>query len=418
MNVLIVTQYFWPENFRINELAATLVERGHDVTVLTGIPNYPGGRFFPGYGVWKRTTEHYAGCRVLRVPLIPRGRSSGLQLAVNGLSFVLSASLLYPRIGRKRYDVIFVWESSPVTVALPAILIKRLRKIPLVFWILDLWPESLDAVQWKRSSIVLRVMDRLVRFIYRWCDLVLVASRAYTPSVVAHGGDPSRVRYFPNWAEEIYRPVAAAAAADAPSALPQGFRVMFAGNIGEAQDPPTILAAAETLKSYPDIHWILVGDGRMRDWVADQIDARGLSSTVHLIPRQPADAMPALFAQADAMLVILRRNPTFALTVPGKIQSYMSCARPIVAALEGEGRRIVEESGAGLVCDPERADALAETVLAMRRSSAAERRDMGERGRRYCAENFERSMLMNRLEAMLHEVQDPRAGHALELRTN
>jgi glycosyltransferase involved in cell wall biosynthesis len=418
MNVLIVTQYFWPENFRINELAATLVERGHDVTVLTGIPNYPGGRFFPGYGIFTRTTEEYQGCRVIRVPLVPRGKSTALQLAVNGLSFVLSASLLYPRIGRKRYDVIFVWESSPVTVALPAILIKRLRKIPLVFWILDLWPESLYTVEWSKSSIILRVMDRLVRFIYRWCDLVLVASRGYTPSVVSHGADPSRVRYFPNWAEDVYRPVSPAAAADVRPGLPEGFRVMFAGNIGEAQDPPTILAAAERLKAYPDVHWILVGDGRMRGWVSDQIAARGLSSTVHLVPRQPAEAMPALFAQADAMLVTLRRNPTFALTVPGKIQSYMSCARPIVAALEGEGRRIVEEAGAGLVCDPENAEALAQAVLDMRRSSAAERREMGERGRRYCAENFERGMLMDRLEAMLHEVQGPRAGHALELRTN
>jgi glycosyltransferase involved in cell wall biosynthesis len=416
MRVLVVTQYFWPENFRINELAASLVERGHEVTVLTGIPNYPEGRFFPGYGLWKRTTEMYRGCRVLRVPLIPRGKSTPLGLAVNGLSFVLSATLLFPRIGRKRYDVIFVWESSPVTVALPAVVIRRLRKIPLVFWILDLWPESLSAVEWSKRPAVLRWIDHLVRFIYRRCDLVLVASKGFISSVLAHGGDPSGVRYFPNWAEEIYRPSAAPAAGAAD--LPEGFRVMFAGNIGEAQDPATMLAAAELLKQHADIHWILVGDGRMRSWVEQQVAARGLSANVHLVPRQPAEAMPALLGRADATLVTLSRNPTFALTIPGKVQSYMACAKPIVAALEGEGRRIIEEAGAGIVCDPENASALAQSVLALYRMPEPQRREMGERARRYCLDNFERGLLMDRLEAMLHELGGTPQGRALELRTN
>ena len=403
VRILIVTQYFWPENFRINDLTHGLVERGHDVTVLTGIPNYPDGKFFRGYGLFRNLRQDCHGTKVIRVPLVPRGKGSGLQLALNYLSFAFSASMLAPFLCRGRVDLIFVCQLSPVTVGLPALLLKKLKRVPIVFWILDLWPESLSATGAVRSLNTLALIERLVRWIYQGCDKIVVASKGFIPSLRTKGVGAERMGFLPNWYEPEYCAEKSVVNA-VHDGLPQGFRVMFAGNIGVAQNFGTILAAAERLREYPDIHWVVIGDGRRYDWVKEQIGARSLTDTVHMLGRHPSEAMPGFFSQADAMLVTLKRDPIFALTVPGKIQSYMACGRPIIAALDGEGGRLVVESGAGLSSPAEDAEALVESVLAMYRMSKDQREAMGKRGKEYCDANFEREMLIDRLEGWMQEL--------------
>lgn len=403
MRVLIVSQYFWPESFRINDLAAGLVERGHEVTVLTGIPNYPGGRFFDGYGLFRRRREDFNGVRVLRVPLVPRGGAGGVRLGANYLSFALSASVLAPLAARGDFDVVFVYEPSPITVGIPALVLKRTKRAPVLFWVQDLWPESLSATGAVRSPLILRAVERLVRRIYRGSDLILVQSEAFAPSVARLAGGAERIRYFPNTAEAFYRPLPREAADGVPP-LPDGFRVMLAGNMGAAQDFGTVLGAAERLRDRPDVHWLLVGAGRMRSWVEAQVAARGLEGTVHLLGAYPPERMPAFFAHADVLLASLARDPIFAATIPGKVQSYMACARPIIAALDGEGARVVEESGAGMACPSSDPAALADRVRAMADLPEAERARMGERGRAYFLEHFERERLLDRLNGWLEEV--------------
>jgi|ERR1017187_2444409 glycosyltransferase involved in cell wall biosynthesis len=404
MRVLIVSQYFWPENFRINDLAVGLVERGHEVTVLTGIPNYPEGRFFTGYGLFKRTREEYQGVRIRRVALVPRGNGSGIQLVLNYLSFALSAIVLSPFRCRGQFDLILVYEVSPVTVGLPALFLKRLKHVPILFWVLDLWPESLSATGAVRSARVLSQLDKLVRFIYWRCDKIVVASKGFLPSITAKGIAVERTGYFPNWYEPEYRTQPADDHVTTSWGLPAGFRVMFAGNIGVAQDFGTILSAAEMLKPYPDIFWVIVGDGRRYEWVKEQVQLRGLGERVLLLGRHPPEAMFGYFSQADTMLVTLKRDPAFALTVPGKIQSYMACGRPIVAALDGEGGRLIEESGAGLASPAEDPEALAESVLTMYRMPKQEREAMGSHGREYCETHFGREMLLDRLNGWMREL--------------
>jgi colanic acid biosynthesis glycosyl transferase WcaI len=405
VNILIVSQYFWPENFRINDLALALHDRGHSVTVLTGTPNYPSGRFFDGHGWFRRSRENWNGVEIRRCPLIPRGNGGGLRLALNYASFALMASLLGPWKCPGKFDAIFVHEPSPITVALPALVLRRLRGSPVLLWVLDLWPESVAAAGSMRSPLVLAMISRLVRFIYRRCDRVLVQSRGFIARVLAQGADPARVLYFPSWAEAIFTQ-APAAQAPLPLALPHGFRVLFAGNIGAAQDFETILAAAEQLREARDIHWIIVGDGRMAGWVREQVLARGLSDTVHLTGAFPLEAMPPLFAQADALLVTLKADPIFALTIPGKIQSYLACGRPIVGMLDGEGANVLRESGAARVSPSGDATALAANVMALHQMQGEARQAMGEAGREYYRQHFERDHLMSQLEQWFTQARD------------
>lgn len=402
MRILIVSQYFWPENFRVNDLAEALAGNGHRVTVLTGLPNYPGGRFFEGYGHAGPYGEQRGSVTLVRVPLIPRGGGGSIRLVLNYLSFAAMACLIGPlRLGRN-FDLIFVHEPSPVTVGLPAIVMKWLTRAPVIFWVLDLWPESVVATGALRSPMLLGWITALVRFIYRHCDRILVSSRGFIPKVRAAGGEEEKIRYFPNWAEPLYEPLPRTAPLPAP--LPEGFRIMFAGNVGAAQDFPAILDAAERLKAESRIHWIILGEGRMLDWVRSEVALRGLAATVHLLGQHPASSMPAFFAHADAMLVSLSDDPVFALTIPAKVQAYLACGRPILAMLDGEGARVVRDARAGIACPPGNGAALAQAALSLARMSAAEREQLGANGLACSHSEFDRATLMARLELWLAEA--------------
>jgi glycosyltransferase involved in cell wall biosynthesis len=395
LKLLVLTQYFWPENFRINDVVEGLASRGHEVTVYTGLPNYPSGKFFDGYGFFGPYSEARGGAVIRRVPLAPRGGGGRIRLALNYLSHAFSATALAPFV-KGKFEAILVYEPSPMTIGIPARALRALKGAPLLFWVQDLWPESLAATGAVRSRAALALVDRLIKWIYRGCDRVLVQSEAFIPSVEAHGVPREKIRYLPNSAESFYKK-----ATVEESELPQGFRVLYAGNIGAAQDFPTILAAAERLR---DIQWIIVGDGRMRPWVEGEMKKRALGN-VHLLGQRPPEEMPRLFAQADVLLATLRREPIFAYTIPSKIQSYLACGRPIIAALEGEGGRIIRDARAGWAVPPEDPDALAEAVRAASALARSELDAMGNRGEAWFRSHFDREQLLSRLEGFLQEAR-------------
>ena len=400
MKLLILSQYFWPENFRINDVVEGLASRGHAVTVYTGLPNYPVGRFFDGYGLLGPFTEKHNGADVRRVPLVPRGDGGRTRLALNYLSHAFMATLLAPLRARGEFDAILVYEPSPMTIGIPARALRALTGAPLVFWVQDLWPESLSATGAVRSPALLALVDRLIKWIYRGCDRVLVQSEAFIPSIEAHGVPRERIRYLPNSAEAFYKKMTP----EPESELPPGFRVMYAGNIGAAQDFATILAAAERLRGETHIQWIVLGEGRMREWVKSEVQKRALSN-VHLLGQRPPQSMPRYFAHADVLLATLARQPIFAYTIPSKIQSYLACGRPVIAAMEGEGGRIIRSAGAGWAVPPEDPDALAEAVRAASRLARSELDAMGNRGEAWFREHFEREKLLARLEGFLQELK-------------
>lgn len=408
MRVLVVSQYFWPETFRVNEIVSELTARGHEVTVLTGRPNYPEGVLHPEYVADPSRFARYAGAEVLRVPLRPRGRGS-LRLVLNYWSFVFWGALKGPWLLRgRRFDAIFVFETSPITAALPAILLKWIKNAPLSMWVLDLWPDTLQAVGMVRTDRQLKAVGLLCRFIYRRCDLILGQSRAFVDPIRRWAGSAERFRYFPQWSEEVFDGQGGPAApAPEVKAHGPGFNIVFAGNIGDAQDFPSLLRAAELTRDRKDIHWLIVGDGRAAPQVRASIERLGLSETVVMLGRHPVERMPAFFAAADALLVSLKAEPIFAMTIPGKVQSYLAAGRPLLGMLDGEGARVIEESGAGLVAPSSDAQALARQARTLADLPAETRTRMGANGRRYGDAHFKRGALMDQLETWLADPTAP-----------
>lgn len=408
MRVLIVSQYFFPEDFRINDLALSLRERGHDVTVLTGMPNYPRGRFFDGYGLFKKWRDAWNGIPIVRVPLWPRGKGGAVNLALNYLSFIASAIVFgLPRIGGK-YDVIFVYGVSPILSAFPALLWRALTGTPVALWVQDLWPQSVSAVGAIKSEAILKQIERLVRFIYKRSDLILIQSEGFRPNVGLLSGKEQELLYFPNWAEELYKPVEKENVQLPIEALPGGFRVVFAGNIGLAQAVPVIIEAAKKLREQSAIQWIFLGDGADRENMRREAEEAGLQGAVHFLGRFPVSTMPHFFACADVMLVTLRPDPIFAATIPCRIQSYLACGRPIVGGLDGEGQRVIAESGAGFAGPAGDAEALARNVMRLFEMSLEERESMGRQGLAYYRDNFDRQKLVVSLEQQLLQLRQGR----------
>lgn len=403
LRILVVSQYFWPENFRINDLVKEWVQRGHEVTVLTGIPNYPAGKVFDAFRWQPSAFAEYEGARVIRIPMLPRG-TGGLRLMFNYLSFVLGACIFGPwQLLSKPVDVIFVFEPSPVTVGLPAVLLSRIKNAPVVFWVLDLWPETLAAIGVVRSSLVLGWVGRMVRFIYNRCTLVLGQSHSFLDSIASHCDDKSKIRYFPSWSEDLLTYGDVNLAPEVPE-WKSGFTLVFSGNIGEAQDMPALLEAVESLKSNASIRWIIVGDGRKFDWLQSEVIKRGLDKQVLLPGRFSLDRMPSFYAHADALLVTLKRDPVFSMTIPGKVQSYLMAGIPLLGMLDGEGAAVIQAADAGLTCSAGDSAGLAGAVLTMAGMSLERRRQMGSNGVRYAQQEFGRYQLMNRLEALLSEA--------------
>lgn len=404
MRVLIVSQYFYPETFSINEIARALSNEGVDVEVLTGQPNYPTGRVFDGYRACSLKSDMFGSIPLHRVPLAPRGRGA-LGLFFNYISFVISACLFGPfKLRGKQFDRIFVYGVSPILAALPALLIGGMKGAPVIIWVLDLWPESLSATGYVKNKRLLGFVERIVRFIYRQSDHILVQSEAFVDEVKALAG-PTPVTYYPNSVDARFLKPVARPETQLPH-LEDKFIVLFAGNIGKAQAVETILEAAMQLSHKPDIHFVLVGDGRMAKFLRTQIEDRGLKN-IELPGRFPLEQMPSFMNQASALLVTLTDETIFAKTVPNKIQAYLASGRPILASLNGEGARVVSTSGAGIAVGAEDATALSKAVLKLYEMTKIERDEMGKKGRAYFERHYNPNQLIQDLIDHLRTTKKP-----------
>lgn len=405
LKILFVSQYFHPEQFSNNSIAQYLSGAGHEVEVVTCVPNYPEGKFFDGYSNRELRQEKWGRISINRAWTVPRGKSA-FSLIRNYITFPITGSFKAAR-NASDADVSFVSMPSPLFQAFVGVYMRWRRKIPTVFWVQDLWPETVIHTLDLKNPLVIKPLTWICGWLYRQADLVLVQSEAFIASVEKFGVPANKIRVYPNSAPDAYRPLQRARHPKLDDDDQQNrFQLMFAGNIGESQDFDTIIACAERLKDHGELEWVIVGSGRDQTRVEREVEKRGLQHKFKFLGRHPEGDMPELFAQADAMLVTLKSNPVFALTVPYKVQCYMACGKPIIAALDGEGARIISEAKAGISVPASNPAELAEAVLELMALNETEVRTLGKNARAYYLHHYDAKQINANLENWLKEAVD------------
>lgn len=397
--ILFVCQYFYPETFRGNDIAFHLAEKGHDVHVVTGIPNYPGGKFHNGYDLFKKRHEMINGVKVTRLPIVPRGNNK-IMLMLNYFSYLIVAWLyiLFHALNHK-YDRVFIQQLSPVMMSAPGVLYKRLRHVPLYTWVLDIWPESLTAAGGIKNQYILKFFNMYVKSEYKYSDKILVSSKSFEHSIIGYGDYKDKIIYYPQWADGA-KDTAQDTTIEVPN-LPGGFKIMFAGAVGEAHGMECNMHAALLTKDHKEIKWVIVGDGRKLDWVKDFVKAHSLEDTVLILGRYPAETMPSFFKQADVMLVSLTDSPLFNLYAPAKISSYMAASKPIIAVLNGEGSKVVKEANCGWNVKAGDAEELARLVIELAKVDHTLLLEKGKAAKTHYDEYFEKDKCLRKLDEIM-----------------
>ena len=372
-HILVISQYFYPEEFRINDICKEWVKRGYEVTVVTGIPNYPQGNFFDGFGWFKRRKEEYEGVHIVRIPIIPRGKNA-IMLALNYFSFVASG-FVWNLFTRVKADKVFIFEVSPMTQALVGVWYALKRKIPCYIYVQDLWPENVEIVTGIHNKRILGAIDKMVDYIYRHCNKIFATSpsfvkrieerdSAWKMSMNEERGNErkSKVVYWPQYAEEFYRPVEKQELPDMP--LNDKFKIVFTGNIGYAQGLDILPKTAALLKKdNVDCEFIIIGDGRYREEFEKEIAQNDVEEMFHLLGRKKPEEIPGYLAWCDVAFISFADNDLFKMTIPAKLQSYMACGMPILAVAGGETKRIIEDAKCGICCKSKEVLQLKEAIL-------------------------------------------------------
>lgn len=401
MKTLVVTQYFWPEEFRINDICEGLVQKGHTVEVLTGLPNYPYGKLFDGYSFFKRGQKQYKNIKINRCYLSERGQNSSIKLALNYISFVMSSLFHIPKLMTKKFDNIFVFQVSPITTAIPAIILSKLKKIPSSIYIQDLWPETFYSIVNIKNKHIKKIFKKICIKIYDCFDQLTIASEGYRKILVDAGIDDNKIVYLPQWAEDIYSEVEKEKVIEKSE---NDFIVTFAGNIGKAQSVDTIIEAANLCREKKNIKWIILGDGSEFSNIKTMVEKYKLEYTVKLLGRKPSSDMPKYFSQSDALIVTLKDTEILRITLPAKVQSYMASGKPILGAISGAGMEVITDSKCGIVCEAEDFNNLYKNVIRLYNMKEEERSILGNNGKYYFSNNFEREMLLNRLNEYLDNI--------------
>lgn len=401
--ILVVSQHYWPEDFRLNDLTEILVENKHQVTVLTGQPNYPTGIPFPGYRWWKFSCETHKGIKIYRVPLWPRHSGRAIHLVINYLSFNFFTLLASPYFIFKKYDQVIAWGTSPIFQGLAGAVIAKLKRIPFTVWVLDLWPESLSATGTVRNKAALNFVLFFVKIFYRLCDHILCISESFISHIKAQNVPVNKLKYFPNWAEDFYKSTEPTRPKTLPAdfKFPQGTIITYAGNLGAAQDIENIAEAIKLCKSTPDLNFIFLGDGRQKDWFEKKIQDYGLHEKVKLLGRFPPSDMPYFFKHSDAFLVTLKDEDIFSKTLPGRVMSFMAAGKPLIAAAGGETDSVVIKSYSGLSVQAGNPQALANAILKFQALSQDEKNQMAANSKKYFLDFFTREKVYPRLKALI-----------------
>ena len=400
--ILVYTNHYFPENFKINDIVNHFDDQEYSVKVITGIPNYPSGKIFQNYGYFKKTNEIKGNVKIRRLPLITRGRGSIFRLFLNYLSYFFSVLIytVYLILSSKKYDMIFVHHTSPIFIAISPCLYKTFNKhVKMILWDLDIWPESLEATGAIKNKKVLKIVKRLVKILYNKFDVILVGSNSFV-QIIKKRVKNIPVVYFPNWAEDIFEGALINKSPPKIVTQTENLKIMFAGNIGEAQDVYSILKLIDKCKD-KHIDWVFVGDGRMKNWLERELNLISILGEINFFGSHPIEKMPFFFKQADIMLLSLKNEDIFSKTVPAKLQAYLASAKPVFGMISGESKRIIIDSGAGWCSNSGDIESAYNNICEILKCNYKELSEKGLRGLKYYDKNFSKHSRFSQIDNIL-----------------
>lgn len=410
--VLIIGQHYWPETFRISDIAEGLVERGYEVEVLCGTPNYPVGKFFNGYGFFKRKREIHNGVKIIRVPEIPRGDNSNLRIFINYISFPLFSLLYVPFFLFKRYDRVIAYQLSPVFMSLPAIILAKLKRKPLFFYVGDFWPHSLFSMLTIKSRLVRKIITNISYWHYRRADGVIGVFKGMQDRFISDVGiTKEKTLYIPQAPEKIYE--SRAVSNEITERFKDTFNIVFAGNINPAQCFDVITQAAQRVKKrgYKNVRYIIIGEGMSKKWLEKRVKDLGVDDQFIFEGLKPVEEVPKYQAVASATIVALSKSPLFEYGIPAKVYSYLPAGKPVVAAIDGEGQNLINNlAKCGICVDSGDYKGMADAIEKLINAPEKSIKKMGDNGFNYYLRHFERESNLDRLEQfVIHNNRIPDA---------
>ena len=416
MRILILSQWYPPEPMKLlSDMAESLYAMGHDVTVLTGFPNWPEGKVYSGYKIKLLQKEVIGGVPIVRIPLYPNHSTSKIKRAFNYLSFIFSASLLGPFL-IKPPDIIHAIQ--PPTTCFAAWFLSRIWKIPFTYEIQDMWPETLQATGMVNNKKILNIVSKCCNWVYSKASALRVISPGFRDNLISKGVALEKINLVPNWVDvNFYKPQPVSIKLSEKMGFKGQFNILYAGTVGLAQGLETILSAAALLQDLVDIRFVIAGDGVALSDLKGYIATHKINN-VKFLGRQPMSLMPDLYALSDILLVHLKDDPLFRMTIPHKTLTYLAAGKPILAAVEGDVADILKSAQAGLVCPSDNPQALADTVRRFYNMSSAELGEMGKNGRRAACELYSRENLVGQLAQTFEVVVDKSMQESIHSATN
>ena len=400
---MIISPLYNPEINRVNDLVEHLLRQNHNITVISPIPNYPEGKYYKGYGIFKKRYEKYKNLKNFRILVWPRRNGSKINLFLNYLSFIIFSIIPAIFLSFKKFDLVFINQVSPITIAIPGIIVKKIKKIPLIMWVTDLWPESVKDAGNLKSNFIPNLISPIVSYIYNNCSQILVSSRSFIESVKKRTKKKIDIIYLPQWGETTFTDNKPTNFKNDTIESIKDFKILFAGNIGIAQDFNCIINAMNEVRNYP-IHLVVLGDGRGKQEAINKVNQMKLESNISFLGTFPLETMPYFFGKADSLLISLKKSEVFAKTIPAKTQSYMAFGKPILTNADGEVSRIIKESSSGLVANSGNHILLAENMIKLSKLSTNELETMANNCRKYYRKNFNREKILNKLEKIIYEI--------------
>jgi len=395
-NILILSSLFNPEISKANDMVEYFLEKKYSITVMCPIPNYPKGKYYKNYGIFKKRYEKLNNLNIVRIIVWPRGNGSKVNLFLNYLSFIVFSIIPAIILSFKKFDLIFVHQLSPITIAIPGIIIKKIKRIPLIMWVTDLWPESVKDGANLKSNFLPNMLLPIVKYIYKNCSEILVSSQSFIDSV-AEKTNNKTITYMPQWGEEIFTKNNKSNFIYEPMEKIEGFKILFAGNIGVAQDFDSIINAMNKIKHY-NIHLVVLGEGRAKKDALKKVKEYNLANSISFLGSFPLETMPYFFSKSDALLISLKKSSIFSRTIPGKTQPYMCSGKPILTNADGEVSQIINEAECGFTANSGDYKTLSENMVKLSKLSQAELEIMMKNSKKYYKQNFERKNILNSLE--------------------